>query len=44
MSYTTPELVQYGKVLALTNGGLPGIQWECYEDGWRQGRLGRQCP
>lgn len=44
MTYTTPELVNYGKLVAVTNGGLMGLKWECYEDGWRQGSTTRHCP
>lgn len=44
MTYTTPELVTYGKVQALTNGGGAGFRAECTEDGIRYGQYGYQCP
>lgn len=44
MTYTTPELVTFGKVQNLTNGGGSGLQWECTEEGLRRGKYGYQCP
>jgi hypothetical protein len=40
MTYTTPELVRYGKVLALTNGGGPGSNYEATETGYIWARIG----
>lgn len=44
MTYTTPELVTYGKVQELTNGGGPGIMSECTDTGWIRAKYNYQCP
>lgn len=44
MTYATPELVTYGKVQALTNGGSPGVYFECTDDGFRPGQYSFDCP
>ncbi|HLO01940.1 MAG TPA: hypothetical protein VK191_02405 [Symbiobacteriaceae bacterium] len=44
MTYTTPELVTYGKVLNLTNGGGPGLAWECTDTGSVRAKYSYQCP
>lgn len=44
MTYTTPELVTYGKVQNLTNGGAPGLKWECTETGLVRAQYAYQCP